>query len=176
MFHPEDLGGITRLRLITRFFPALDYLEDAADSGNTGKYSITINSTKQFNLVAQYLFAGLSLYKMTQVVVNTKERCQPLCSFHLCNETAVHCGDFAKVLIILCRARNIKHMVTTYWDVCIRICHKSTVHEFHLLSIPVHDRHTGEIIFKSYPRQWKLYTWTGARILLESIWMTIRRW
>ena len=41
------------------------------------------------------------------------------------------------------------HMATVYCDVFIPICHKSTVHDFQLHSIYVHDRHTGEIIFKS---------------------------
>ena len=41
------------------------------------------------------------------------------------------------------------YMKTAYCDVCIHICHKTTVRDFHLLSTPVHDRHTGEIIFKS---------------------------
>ena len=38
------------------------------------------------------------------------------------------------------------HMVTAYCDVCIRICHKSTVRDFHLLSIPIHEHNTGKII------------------------------
>ena len=41
------------------------------------------------------------------------------------------------------------YMETAYCNVRIRICHKNTVHEFHLLSIPVHDRHTGKIIFNT---------------------------
>jgi hypothetical protein len=44
------------------------------------------------------------------------------------------------------------HMATSYCDVCIRICHKSIVHDFHLLSIPVHERHTGEIIFNTFAK------------------------
>jgi hypothetical protein len=44
------------------------------------------------------------------------------------------------------------HMATSYCDVRIRICHKSTVHDFHLLSIPVHERHTGEIIFNTFAK------------------------
>ena len=42
------------------------------------------------------------------------------------------------------------HIATTYCDVPIRICHKTTVHDFHLLSISVHDWHTGEIIFNTF--------------------------
>ena len=42
------------------------------------------------------------------------------------------------------------HMETSYCYVCICICHESIVHDFHLLSIPDHDRHTGEIIFNKF--------------------------
>jgi hypothetical protein len=44
------------------------------------------------------------------------------------------------------------HVATSYCDVRIRTCHKSTVHDFHLLSIPVHERHTGETIFNTFAK------------------------
>jgi len=44
------------------------------------------------------------------------------------------------------------HMATLYYNVRIRICHKSIVHDFHLLSIPMHERHTGEIIFNTFAK------------------------
>jgi hypothetical protein len=46
----------------------------------------------------------------------------------------------------------VTHMATSYYDVHICICHKSTMHDFHLLSIPVHERHTGEIIFNTFAK------------------------
>ena len=42
------------------------------------------------------------------------------------------------------------HMVTAYCDLRIRFCHKTTVHDFHLLSTPIYDRHTREIIFNTF--------------------------
>ena len=41
-------------------------------------------------------------------------------------------------------------MATAYCDVCIHICHGSNVHDFHIISIPIHDRHTGEINFNTF--------------------------
>ena len=46
----------------------------------------------------------------------------------------------------------LTHMATACCDVRICICHKTAVHDFHLLSIPVHDRHTGEIIFNTFAK------------------------
>jgi hypothetical protein len=44
------------------------------------------------------------------------------------------------------------HMKTSYCNVRIRICHKSTVHDFHLLSKPVQERLTGETIFNTFAK------------------------
>jgi hypothetical protein len=44
------------------------------------------------------------------------------------------------------------HMATSYCDVHIRIYHKSTVHDFRLLSIPVYERHTGETVFNTFAK------------------------
>ena len=60
MFHPEDMVGITRARLLASFVPTLDSSEDAAYAGNVSRYAIIIGNTKQFQLVAQYLASGLS--------------------------------------------------------------------------------------------------------------------
>jgi hypothetical protein len=60
MFHPEDMDEITRARLLESFVPTLDSSEDAGDAGNVSWYAITVTNTKQFQLVVQYLAAGLS--------------------------------------------------------------------------------------------------------------------
>ena len=72
--------------------PTLDYSEDAADAGNISWYAIIIGNTKQFQLVEQYLAAGMSFLQVAQVMLGTKELldirsigssseriCQPLC-------------------------------------------------------------------------------------------------
>ena len=73
MFHLEDMDGITRARLLTRFVPALDSSEDAADAGNVSRYAIIVRNKNQFQLVAQYLAAGLSFRHVAQVILDTKE-------------------------------------------------------------------------------------------------------
>ena len=53
IFHPVDMVGITRARLIASFVPTLDSSEDAVESGNISQYAIIVNNTNQFQLVAQ---------------------------------------------------------------------------------------------------------------------------
>ncbi|CAM6007287.1 unnamed protein product [Sphagnum balticum] len=51
MFHPEDMDGITRARLLESFVPILDSSKDAANAGDVSRYAITVTNTKQFQLV-----------------------------------------------------------------------------------------------------------------------------
>ena len=73
MFHPEDMVRINRSRLLASFVPTLDSSEDAEDTGNVSWYDITVGNTKHFQLVAQYLAAGMSFHQVAQVMLNTKE-------------------------------------------------------------------------------------------------------
>jgi hypothetical protein len=73
MFHPEHMDGITRARLLESFVPTPDSSEDAADAGDVSLYAITVANTNQFQLVAQYLAAGLSFREVSQVILQTKE-------------------------------------------------------------------------------------------------------
>jgi hypothetical protein len=68
MFHPEDIDGIPRARLLESFAPTLDSSEDGADAGDVSLYAITVTNTKYFQLVAQYLAAGLSFRQVSQVI------------------------------------------------------------------------------------------------------------
>jgi hypothetical protein len=49
MFHPEDMDGITRARLLECLVPTIDSSEDAADAGDVSRYAITVTDTKQFS-------------------------------------------------------------------------------------------------------------------------------
>ena len=64
--------GITRAHLIASLVPTLDSSEDATDAGKFNWYAIIVGITKQFQLVAQYLAAGLSFRQMAQVMLDTK--------------------------------------------------------------------------------------------------------
>jgi hypothetical protein len=165
MFHPEDMDGITRARLLESFVPTLDSSEDGADAGDVSRYAITVTNTKQFQLVAQYLAAGLSFLQVSQVIMETKEvlgigsigSCsEGIVSRYACFICAMNLQCIAE-LLRQCWAFSVAldiatHLATSYCDVRIRICHKSTVLDFHLLSIPVHERHTGDTIFNTFAK------------------------
>ena len=72
MFHPEDMYGITRARLLASFVPTLDSSEGAADAGNVSRYATIVGNTNQFQFVAQYLAAGPSFRQVAQLMLDTK--------------------------------------------------------------------------------------------------------
>ena len=73
IFHLEDMDGVTLTRLLLSFVPNLYSSEDAADAGDVSRYAIIVSNTKQFQLVAQYLAAGLSFHQVEHVIIDTKE-------------------------------------------------------------------------------------------------------
>jgi hypothetical protein len=165
MFHPENMDGIIRACLLESFVPTLDSSEDAEDAGDVSWYAITVTNTKQFQLVAQYLAAGQSFRQVSQVIMETKE-VLGIGSIGSCSEgiesryARFICAmnlQYIAELLRQCWAFSVAfdvetQMATSYCDVRIRICHKSTVHDFHLLFIPVHERHTGETIFNTFAK------------------------
>jgi hypothetical protein len=49
MFHPEDMDGITRARLLESFMPTLDSSKDAADAGDVSRYASPSPTPSNFN-------------------------------------------------------------------------------------------------------------------------------
>jgi hypothetical protein len=187
MFHPEDMDGTTRARLLESFVPTLDSSEDAADAGDSSRYASTVTNIKQFQLVAQFLAAGLSFRQVSQVIMETKE-VLGIGSIGSCSEGIVsRYARFICAMNLQCIAELLRqcwafsvaldmatHMATSYCDVRIRICHKSTVHDFHLLSVPVCGTQARLSSTRS-KRRWTLSSRSGARRLLERLWMARRR-
>ena len=72
MIHPEDMDGISQELILASFEATLDSLE-GDDAGPISHYAITVNNTRQFTLVAQYLASGLLFWQVSCVLANTKE-------------------------------------------------------------------------------------------------------
>ena len=147
------MDGISQERILTSFEATLDLLE-GDDAGPISHYAITMNNARQFTLVAQYLASGLSFWQVSCVLANTKEVLR-IGSIGSCTEGTV--SKYARFLCTMNLQRILKvlwkcwafsialnmatHMGTAYCDTRIRVCYNGTVHDFHLLSIPMHDEH-----------------------------------
>ncbi|KAH9576038.1 hypothetical protein CY35_01G142300 [Sphagnum magellanicum] len=133
MFHPEDMDEIIRARLLESFVPTLDSSEDATNAGDV------IMETKE-------VLGIESIGSCSEGIVSHYVRFICAMNLQCIAELLRQCWAFSVALDMA------THMATSYCDVRIRICHKSTVHDFHLLSIPEHERHTGEIIFNTFAK------------------------
>jgi hypothetical protein len=188
MFHPEDMDGITRARLLEIFVPTLDSSEDAVDTGDVSRYAITVTNTKQFQLVAQYLAAGLSFRQVSQKNMETKE-VLGIGIIGSCFEGIVsRYARFIYAINMLCIAELLRqcwafsvalnmatHMATSYCDVRIRICHKSTVHTSTFCPSLCMSGTQARLSSTRSPRRRTLSSRTGARRLLERLRMARRR-
>jgi hypothetical protein len=164
MFHPEDMDGITRARLLESFVPTLDSSEDAADASDVSRHAITVTNTKQFQLVA--IFGCWTVFPSGFTSDYGTKEMLGIGSIGSCSEGIVsRYARFICVMNLQCIAERLRpswafsvaldmatHMATSYCDVLIRICHKSTVHDLHLPSIPVHERHTVETTFNTFAK------------------------
>ena len=71
-----------------------------------------------------------------------------------------------KVWALSVAADMATHMGTSYLDVRVRLCWSMAVLYIHLLAIPMHDRHTGEIMFDTMASVMMCCTGPGRRPLL----------
>lgn len=146
---------------------ALSVFEDTLDStenGNvvTSRYCISIKNRVQFGLVVDYLSVGSSFRMASRIVTMTKER-TGLASIGSCSEGAV--AKYARFVCAL-NLQQLKeilakswtfsvamdmstHMSTSYLDIRIRLHWEDDILNFHVLAIPLFERHTGEAMFRA---------------------------
>lgn len=165
MFHPEDMAEVSRARLFESFDRSVDPDDSEQSFPNAGRYNIIIRNTKQFKLVCRYLASGLSFRQIVQVISDTKELLG-IATIGSCSEGTVSRYDRFICAINIQRIANLlqkcwafsvaldmaTHLATAYCNSQVRVCHNSTVHDFHLISVPVHERHTGESILNTFEK------------------------
>jgi hypothetical protein len=188
MFHPEDMDGIIRARLLESFVLTLDSSEDAADAGDVSRYAITVTNTKQFQLVVQYLAVGLSFRQVTQVIMETKEVLD-IESIGSCSEGIVsRYARFICAMNLQCIAELLRqcwafsvafdmatHMATLYCDVRIRICHNPLCMTSTFYPSLCMSGTQARLSSTRSPKRWTLSSRTGVRRLLERLRVARRR-
>ena len=77
MFHPEDMDGVSRTRLLTSSVSTPDSSEKA-DAKKVSRFAINVSNTKQFLLIVQYLAGGLSFRHVNRVATMGSSKCEML--------------------------------------------------------------------------------------------------
>ena len=125
-----------------------------------GMYHIVIRNPIWFGLIVDYLSVGLSFRVVAKVILMTKEWtgmvsigkvsegkvtaiAQVVCShsLELISNLLMKCWTFSLAMDMS------THMSTSYLDLWIWFFYVSTIHNFHLVAVPLFNCHSGEQIY-----------------------------
>jgi hypothetical protein len=124
-------------------------------------YSVSIKSILKMNMIIKFVAVGVSFHQASRLYQSVKEEtglgvlgcardkdvaqhCQIICAVNLQYLKDI-LGTVWAFLIGLDAGNNAG---TSYLDVRVRCFHKEGLQNFHMLAIPMRDRHTGEYQFE----------------------------
>ena len=162
LLHPDDSNDeVTKERALAIFEDVIGPDEDERESDmQTDGYRVIVKNPAQFQLVVDYVSVGASFRMTSRIVQMTRDRTG------LASIGSVSEGKVTSYIRIAC-ALNLQkiseviastwtfslamdmstHMATSYLDIRIRLLTGGTIHNYHLIAIPMFSRHTGEEIF-----------------------------
>ena len=77
MFHPEDMNGVSRTRLLASS-ASTPHSSEKADAKKVSRYAINVSNAKHFLLIVQYLVGGLSFCRVNRVATMGSSKCEML--------------------------------------------------------------------------------------------------
>lgn len=183
LFHPDDVAQQSdrRQRALAIFKP------------DEGCYRVTERNPSRFRLAVRFLARGASFRMLAGLLDDVKEETE-IGRFRGCTEeVAARC---ARIVCAISLERLSKllsgvwalsfaldsatHQGRSYADVRCRFSTGGGLHNFHLLAIPLHDRHTAEYIFDvvkrfldaltpSWPNQLLAVSTDGAATMVGNV-------
>jgi hypothetical protein len=152
---PDDLGNEGRVNNIKKNAMNLFVMNE-----EDGTYSVTVKSILKLNMLVKFIAVGVSFRQASKLYQSVKEetgmgvlgsasthdvalKCRILCSINL---------QYLKELLnnVWCFAIGLdagNNAGTAYLDVRVRFYIRDNIHNFHLMAIPMKERHTGEYQF-----------------------------
>ena len=154
LFHPDDVDGVTHQRALS-IFKADD--SDPEDHG--GVYIVEVKSVKRFQLAVKLVALGdsfRSVSRQLQVIreetgmaefggasdVTVSNYVRIVCAVSLQRLSEILAATWAVSISFDCST----HQTRSYVDIRMRVFLKGGLENFHLIALPMFDRHTGEII------------------------------
>lgn len=159
-----DEVASSRERAIASFsdISAAGEMHDSESYLQTDCYGIKIVNPVQFNLTVECLSVGLTFRQIARIIIATKEQTE-IASIGSINETYVcryarfSCALSLQNISEMLMTPNFRafsiyfdmstHQGMTYLDIRLRLCWQGEILNFHIVSVPVFERHTGENIF-----------------------------
>ena len=144
-------------RALDVFVPETEYRSEDAVSA----YTACIRNHAQLDMIVEYASLGAS-FRMIEKLANATRKLTGVSKYSGCSQRQV-----AKVLRVVC-ASNMQMLLeilgrcwafslafdsatqqsTSYLDLRVRFCFGDNIHNFHVISVPMDGRHTGEEMFE----------------------------
>jgi hypothetical protein len=151
-FHPDDHGSTSHANALKLF----------KCNSNTGGYEITQGNSLQFSLIVDLVAAGLSFRQVESVLNAFKARtglgklgC--INDTEIANKTRALCGINLQMISEILNSSDIwafslandssTHYGHSYFDNRIRIHHNGDIFNFHILAVPMFERHTANNMY-----------------------------
>jgi hypothetical protein len=158
LFHPDDVDGISHEQAMSIF----KRLEDESGVDNSADYTIYVNKFRQFSLCIKFIACGATFRMASRLIQSTVDSCgfgylrcingaiaanyaRVACSVSLQLLSDLLSNVWAFAIALDCST----HQATSYLDVRCRFFFNGDMQNFHLLAIPLFERHTGENMFKT---------------------------
>lgn len=161
LFHPDDLEGVTHERALELF----KKLNENGEDDERDVYEVVIRTRRRFNLCIKFVACGASFRMASRLMECTKTEsgmsvyggCSDVVAS---NYTRIVCAHSLQKLSDV--MQNVwafslaldgsTHQGMSYLDVRIRFHWKGKLLNFHLMAIPLFERHTGVNMFVALRR------------------------
>ena len=159
LFHPDDVEGVTHSRALSHF--KLRSVENASDDDlQRDEYVVIVKTPQRFLLCIRYMGCGAAFRLASRLLQATQEQtglsylggCSDIMAS---NYSRIACAVSLQILSdVMSQAWAFSialdcstHQGMSYLDVRSRVHIESSIQNFHLLAIPLFDRHTAANMF-----------------------------
>ncbi|ETP33409.1 hypothetical protein F442_18063 [Phytophthora nicotianae P10297] len=171
LFHPDDLEGLTHKRALSLFVKS--------DTSDNGTYTVTIKKAKRFSLVVKLVASGSSFCQATIQAQIVREETGFVCysgipELVVSNFVRVVCAvGFQCLSDILATTHGFSlalDCATLQGMACLdarcRFVVLGKLYNFHLMAVPLYDRHNAKNLFNSLQTFLTaiLPTWSGLLV------------
>ncbi len=147
-------------RALSIFVPVQDFSPERSAYAPVAAYEVAIKNGSLFDMVIEFTLLGSTFRLTSRLAQSTKELTGMAC-YSGCNRHKVSlflrvmCASNLQMLYDVlsdCWAFSLAldgatHQSTSYLDIRVRFWAGDNIHNFHLLALPMNERHTGQSMF-----------------------------
>ena len=156
LFHPDDVDGVSAQRALNIFEPQIDETDC-----NVSGYILTIKTWRRFSLCVKFISCGATFRMAVRLIQATVESIglgylrgmnENIASNYArmvcCISLQILSDILSSVWGFSIALDSSTHQGKGYLDTRVRFYLKGKLHNFHVLAIPLFERHTAENMFR----------------------------